>query len=155
MTFRTSIARSALLAVVLGAAVAATGCATKKASSKPESSGSGTAKSDAAKSEPAKSEPAKSDAAKSDPAKSSGDAKPAPTDPGHFGVLEYDGRYYVFGDAKTEAAFMKSPHMQMSKSFIGAGPQGRTVVFEVKDKLPGMTERIIDRFSTTYGVYLK
>lgn len=150
MTFRTSIARSALLAVVLGAAVAATGCATKKASSKPESSGSGTAKSDAAKSEPAKSEPAKSD-----PAKSSGDAKPAPTDPGHFGVLEYDGRYYVFGDAKTEAAFMKSPHMQMSKSFIGAGPQGRTVVFEVKDKLAGMTERIIDRFSTTYGVYLK
>lgn len=76
-------------------------------------------------------------------------------DPGHYAEREHDGRIYVLGDPKTEEAFDKSPHLQLSKSFIGAGPAGQTVVFEVRDKVPELTERLIKQFSAKYGVTLK
>jgi hypothetical protein len=78
-----------------------------------------------------------------------------PADPGHYAEREHDGRIYVFADKKTEAAFETSPHMQLSKTFVGGGPGGMSVVFEAKDKAPEMTKRIIGEFNARHGTSLE
>lgn len=77
------------------------------------------------------------------------------SDPGHYAERQHDGRIYVIGDAKTEEKFDRSPGLQLSRTFIGAGPSGQTVVFEAKDKVPEMTTRLIDAFNARYGTALK
>ncbi len=79
----------------------------------------------------------------------------APKDPGHYAERQKDGRIYVFGDPKTEATFDKTQHLQISATFIGAGPSGETVVVEAKDKLPEMTDRLVGEFAKRYGVQLR
>ena len=76
-------------------------------------------------------------------------------DPGHYAEREHAGRIYVIGDPKTEEAFDKMPGLQISKTYIGAGPGGKTVVFEAKDKLPEMTDRLVEQFSAQHGVTLR
>lgn len=78
-----------------------------------------------------------------------------PADPGHYAEREREGRIYVFADRKTEAGFEKTGHMQTSKTFVGGGPGGVTVVFEAKDKAPAMTERIVAEFNARHGTQLR
>jgi hypothetical protein len=78
-----------------------------------------------------------------------------PPDPGYYAVENWDGRIYVFGDQKTHDNFAKTHELQIRKTFIGAGPGGETVMFEAQDKVPAMTKRIIDRWSTETGVKLE
>ncbi|MCE9638460.1 MAG: hypothetical protein K8T90_22395 [Planctomycetes bacterium] len=73
-------------------------------------------------------------------------------DSGYYAVDAHDGRTYVFGDEDTHAAWQKSHAMQYSKSMIGAGPKGETVVFEVRDKLPELQERLMTRFASENGM---
>ena len=76
-------------------------------------------------------------------------------DPGYYAEEEHDGRWYVFGNQKTHEQFAKTRSIQVAKTFIGDGPDGSTVVFEAKDKLPEMTERLIATFSERHGVALR
>jgi hypothetical protein len=73
-------------------------------------------------------------------------------DTGYYAEEQNDGRYYVFGNEKTHKAFATSPSIQVAKTFIGQGPGGATVVFEAKDKLPEMTDRLVKTFSEKHGV---
>ena len=73
-------------------------------------------------------------------------------DSGYYAVESHDGRTYVFGDEDTHASWRKSHAMQYSKSMIGAGPKGETVVFEVRDKLPELQERLMARFAAENGM---
>lgn len=76
-------------------------------------------------------------------------------DPGHYAERVHGGRIYVFGDPATEAAFDRTPNMQFCRSFIGAGPGGETVVVEVRDKLPELTDRLAAEFAKRHGVRLE
>ena len=82
-------------------------------------------------------------------------AAPAPVDPGYYAEAEHNGRIYVFGDPRTEQTFQTTHSIQIAKTFIGAGPGGRTVVFEARDKLAAMTARLIAKFSADHGVSLQ
>jgi len=76
-------------------------------------------------------------------------------DPGYYAEEEHDGRWYVFGNEKTHKQFATSRSIQIAKTFIGEGPGGATVVFEAKDKLPEMTDRLVKTFSERHGLALQ
>ena len=76
-------------------------------------------------------------------------------DPGYYAEEEYDGRWYVFGNEKTHAQFANTHSIQIARTFIGEGPGGATVVFEAKDKLPEMTDRLVATFSERHGLALR
>ena len=59
-----------------------------------------------------------------------------------FNIFEYDGRYYVVGDTMKEK-FEKNPHLPYTKTILGAGPNGETVVFEVDKKNPEFVDELI------------
>lgn len=58
-------------------------------------------------------------------------------------VYEYHDRVYVIGQAETNAKFLKSPHLPYTKTLLGAGPHGETVVFEVDKKNPNLAENLL------------
>ena len=76
-------------------------------------------------------------------------------DSGYYAEEEHDGRWYVFGNQKTHEMFSHTHSIQVAKTFIGDGPDGTTVVFEAKDKLPEMTARLISTFNEKHGVALQ
>ena len=76
-------------------------------------------------------------------------------DSGYYAEEQHDGRWYVFGNQKTHDMFANTHSIQVAKSFIGEGPDGATVVFEAKDKLSEMTERLISTFNEKHGTALK
>lgn len=76
-------------------------------------------------------------------------------DEGYYAEEQRDGRWYVFGQKKTHEQFAAVKGIQVSKSFIGAGPDGATVVVEAKDKLPEMTARLVAAFAQRHGVVLE
>ena len=76
-------------------------------------------------------------------------------DTGYYAEEQHDGRWYVFGNQKTHDMFANTHSIQVAKSFIGEGPDGATVVFEAKDKLSEMTERLIATFNEKHGTALK
>ena len=45
--------------------------------------------------------------------------------------IKKDGRIYLIGKAETVEAFKKTHHLPYTKTFIGQGPMGETVVVEV------------------------
>ncbi|MCG3135547.1 MAG: hypothetical protein HMLKMBBP_03254 [Planctomycetes bacterium] len=75
-------------------------------------------------------------------------------DEGYYAEEQANGRFYVFGQKKTHEQFASVKGIQVSKSFIGAGPGGATVVVEAKDKLPEMTDRLVATFAQRHGVTL-
>lgn len=76
-------------------------------------------------------------------------------DPGYYATEFHDGRWYVFGNEKTHKAFAQTKSIQVARSYIGEGPDGATVVFEAKDKLPEMTDRLVATFSKEHGLDLR
>lgn len=66
-----------------------------------------------------------------------------------FVVLPEDGRYYAFGSAKLYQDFLAHGEVALTRSRIGAGPNGQTVVFgitndDVKAGKPSAAESIYD-----------
>ena len=55
---------------------------------------------------------------------------------------------YVIGSAEMAMKFEGSGHLPYTRSVIGGGPQGRTVVFEVDKKKPEYVERLMARFQS-------
>ncbi len=64
----------------------------------------------------------------------------------NYAVFKYNSRIYVIGNAKTRAAFEKHPHLPYTKTLLGAGPGGETVIFEVDKKHPETTEKLIKMY---------
>lgn len=63
-----------------------------------------------------------------------------------FFVYHYDGRIYVIGSAKTNVSFLAHKHLPYTKTLIGAGPYGETVIFEVDKKQPALTNRLEEQY---------
>jgi hypothetical protein len=63
-----------------------------------------------------------------------------------YAVFKYMGRLYVVGQAKTKASFAEHGHMPYTKTILGAGPAGETVVFEVDKKDPKLVEKLMEMF---------
>jgi hypothetical protein len=66
-----------------------------------------------------------------------------------FYVYEHDGRYYVIGSAEMARKFARSGPLPYTRTLIGAGPHGRTVVFEVVKKKPEYVERLQEEYEST------
>ena len=49
----------------------------------------------------------------------------------YYAEEEHEGRTYVLGSAVSQLGFRKSPHLPYALTMIGAGVDGKTVVFEV------------------------
>jgi hypothetical protein len=78
-----------------------------------------------------------------------------PDDEGFYATEQRDGRTYVIGKSATLASFKNGREMQMTKTYIAAGPAGETVVIEVDPLLPEMTERLTAEFSKKSNVRLE
>lgn len=57
-------------------------------------------------------------------------------------VYKLDGRIFVIGQAPTSEEFSRQGHLPYTRTMLGAGPQGETVVFEVDKKNPALVERL-------------
>jgi hypothetical protein len=66
-----------------------------------------------------------------------------------FHVSENHGRHYVVGSTESLAKFMASGHLPYTKTILGAGPMGETVVFEVNKKDPSLAERLQKEYNHT------
>ena len=62
------------------------------------------------------------------------------------------GRIYVIGSFKSLVAFDKTGHLPYTKTFIGEGPSGETVVFEIDKKNPHTVRRLKTSFCVRYKV---
>jgi len=65
----------------------------------------------------------------------------------NYWVYEHKGRHYVVGQASTNEQFRKSGHLPYTRTILGAGPDGETVVFEVNKKDPQLVERLVNTYS--------
>lgn len=68
---------------------------------------------------------------------------------GEFSVYAYNDRHYVTGSAKSSQAFAEHHHLPYTKTILGAGPQGETVVFEVDKKDSAYVERLMETYQHT------
>ncbi|MBU2646637.1 hypothetical protein KKI24_18150 [bacterium] len=64
-------------------------------------------------------------------------------------VWKYHNRLFVIGDPETSANFQKMHHLPLTKTVLGAGPSGETVVFEVNKKDDAFADRLKERFENT------
>lgn len=64
----------------------------------------------------------------------------------NFSIYKYNGRLYVIGDPKTRDSFVKHHHLPYTKTLLGAGPGGETVIFEVNKKDPAFAEKLIKMY---------
>jgi hypothetical protein len=68
----------------------------------------------------------------------------------YFLAMPEDGRLYVFGDPKNYLLYLDHGEVPLTRTRIGAGPQGQTVVFgitgdDVKANKPSAAEMIFDK----------
>ncbi|MEZ5988305.1 MAG: hypothetical protein R3F30_04135 [Planctomycetota bacterium] len=54
-----------------------------------------------------------------------------------------DGRIYVLGSEASMTHFRETGHLPYTKTLIGAGPNGETVVFEAEAKDTALQERLM------------
>ncbi len=64
----------------------------------------------------------------------------------NYFVYKYNGRIYVIGSAKTNQKFQANPHLPLTKTLLGAGPNGETVIFEFDKNDPKATDRLIKTY---------
>lgn len=62
-----------------------------------------------------------------------------------------DGRIYVIGRKDTAEQFIKSPHLPYTRTRIGEGPAGATLIFEVDKKDPTLVEGLERAWDASAG----
>jgi len=62
-------------------------------------------------------------------------------------VYRYNNRLYVIGDEAMKASFVAHKHLPYTKTTLGGGPQGETVIYDVKKKDSVYTEGLMERFN--------
>lgn len=66
----------------------------------------------------------------------------------NYNVWKYNGRIYVIGSDKVNETFKKHKHMPYTKTILGLGPAGETVIFEVNKKDPAFAEQLIEKYNS-------
>ncbi|WP_321372464.1 hypothetical protein [uncultured Desulfuromusa sp.] len=64
-----------------------------------------------------------------------------------FTIWAYADRHYVTASEKMNKMFAEHNHLPYTKTILGAGPHGETVVFEVDKKDPAFVEGLIDQYN--------
>jgi hypothetical protein len=100
--------------------------------------------------QPPKAEAPKADAAKAEAKPTTAAAPAVQAQASEFYVVQpEDGRYYAFGSFKLYQDYLAHGEVALTRSRIGAGPTGQTVVFgitndDVKSGQPSVAEQIYD-----------
>ena len=68
---------------------------------------------------------------------------------GNFFVYDYMDRHYVVGSEEMSKKFAAHGHLPYTKTILGAGPHGETVVYEVAKKDPSLAERLMATYEKT------
>jgi len=66
-----------------------------------------------------------------------------------FWMWKYDGRIFVIGDQQTNEDFKLNHHLTFTRTILGHGPQGETVIFEEQTKKPEFVEALQKRYENT------
>jgi len=74
---------------------------------------------------------------------------------GYYAEESHKGRLYVFGTEKAHAQMKESGHApQIAKTFIGAGPEGQTIVLEADAKSNDLQDRLKAQYESKHSVKL-
>jgi len=65
----------------------------------------------------------------------------------NYFVYKCQGRIYVIGDPKTRDFFVEHKLLPLTKTLLGAGPSGETVVFEEAKKDSTFAENLMKRYN--------
>ncbi|MCH2175957.1 MAG: hypothetical protein MK193_09540 [Lentisphaeria bacterium] len=68
--------------------------------------------------------------------------------------IENKGRIYVIGTEKGKMDVQKHGHLPIAKTFIGEGPKGETLIFELDKKNPDLLKRLISNYELMHKVQL-
>lgn len=63
-------------------------------------------------------------------------------------IFKHEGRIYVIGNEETKDDFVKHKHLPYTKTLLGAGPKGETVIFEVDKGDSTYAEALIDEYNS-------
>ena len=66
----------------------------------------------------------------------------------NFFVYDYMDRHYVVGSKESRQKFAAHGHLPYTKTLLGGGPHGETVVYEVAKKDPALVERLIETYNS-------
>jgi len=75
---------------------------------------------------------------------------------GYYAEETYKGRVYVLGTERAHQALtgsQQTPHI--AKTYIGAGPEGQSVVLEADSKTNELQERLKAQYESRHGVKLQ
>jgi len=71
-----------------------------------------------------------------------------------FHIYRKDGRYYVIGSRETLESFLNHGRIPYSRTLLGYGPIGETVVFEIDKNNPNRIEVLQEQFMDTEITYI-
>ncbi len=63
-----------------------------------------------------------------------------------YTIYKYLDRLYVLGSKESSEKFAATGNLPLTKTILGAGPAGETVVFEVNKNDADMTDRLVKQF---------
>ncbi|MBN2792915.1 MAG: hypothetical protein JXQ81_10440 [Desulfuromonadales bacterium] len=66
----------------------------------------------------------------------------------NFYVYDYMGRHYVLASEESSSSFVSTHVVPYTKTILGAGPHGETVIFEVAKKDPESVERLMATYES-------
>ena len=68
----------------------------------------------------------------------------------YYGEEEAHGRLYVLGSRESHEDFKQTRHLPYTRTVIGAGPGGMTVVYEIDKKNPHLASRLEREFAARH-----
>lgn len=71
-----------------------------------------------------------------------------------YAEAQHEGRLYVFGNPKTQESFAQTGSLTFSRSLIGEGPGGATLVVEVDPKSAELETRLLAEVARRHGLDL-
>ena len=75
---------------------------------------------------------------------------------GFYAEETHTGRLYVFGTEKAHSAFKESQQVPaIAKTYIGAGPDGQTVVLEADAKTADLQNRLRSQYEIKHSAKLQ
>lgn len=66
--------------------------------------------------------------------------------------MEHDGRIYVIGDDDMAASFKEHHHLPYTRTLVGEGPKGETVVIQVDKDNPELASKLEAQFRKRHSL---
>lgn len=65
--------------------------------------------------------------------------------------VEHDGRLYVIGNEDTYRSFIEHHHLPYTRTLIGKGPKGQTLVIEIDKDNSAVVDRLETQYESKHG----